>query len=371
MNQTTTKDLAPIPLREKFDLGVLIALHLIGLTIGLISAFFTEKALFGIFEVTIVAVGVASGGYALFALVATSSYCRALTNLRLQLSNINLIVAVHLIGLIGGGYCLLVNFTWQTLLLSILFYLISGLGVTMGYHRLFTHGSFKTYTVVEYLLLTAAASSVQGKESQWVRDHANHHAVDAPGTKAIDPHDINRGFWYAHIFWIFWRREESTALKKSKPARAWQNKHYDWIMIGCGFVLPSAIAGILWGDYLGGLMIGGFLRTVIQWHATWCVNSVAHTIGDNEFYRADGSRNNFIMCILLLLLGEMYHSFHHQFPRDYRNGWRWYNLDSTKWAIWTMERLGLAWDLVRTPKSEILSALEKAKKAKGQNLALL
>ncbi|MEK7072777.1 MAG: acyl-CoA desaturase, partial [Patescibacteria group bacterium] len=150
-------------------------------------------------------------------------------------------------------------------------------------------------------------------------------------------------------------------LENKKSFRL-QDKYYLPLLILFGFILPGVIS-FAWHDFWGGVLIAGFTRVVIEWHITWTINSIAHSFGDNLFKRPDESRNNYLFAALFLALGEMYHSFHHQFPKDYRNGHRKFDFDPSKWLIYLLSKIGWSWDLWITPKSDIERAIENAKQS--------
>ena len=282
---------------------------------------------------------------------------------KLDWGNLTSIPIVHLVGLLGGIYYLgWVHFAWQTLTLAIVLYSFSCLGITAGYHRLFTHQSYKCFKPIEFILLLLGASAVQGSVLKWVSNHVAHHAADK-NKQIEDPHDIHKGFWYAHVGWLGWKtytEDRFIAKLKKKSLAEFQANHYWALMVLTGFVLPGFIA-LAWGDPLGGILVAGFMRVTVQWHITWSINSIAHTFGDNLFHRTDRSKNNWMLAATFFYaFGEMFHSLHHQFPDDYRNGWKWYHVDPTKWAIALMEKLHLAWDLKRYSKEAIQKAIEEA-----------
>jgi stearoyl-CoA desaturase (delta-9 desaturase) len=125
-----------------------------------------------------------------------------------------------------------------------------------------------------------------------------------------------------------------------------------------GFLLPTAIAWS-WGDPLGGLLVAGFLRLLVQYHATFAINSVAHTIGRRPYSTSISARDSFVTAVLTL--GEGYHNYHHRFPGDYRNGILFHHFDPTKWWVWSLSKLGLASDLKRASRAAIRRALEDAR----------
>lgn len=278
--------------------------------------------------------------------------------------NLILIPTIHLFGVGGIAYLIFWHCRWPTLVLAAAWFICCGFSITGGYHRLFTHQSYQCHPVVRWLLLMFGAGSTQGSVMSWVSNHVAHHAADNPRSGVEDPHDIHRGFWYAHFLWLFWEMPPINSryvkhLTKSRLA-VWQHNHYGSMMVFWGYALPALIA-LTWSDPIGGLFVAGFLRTVIQWHVTWCINSVSHYFEENTFNREDQSRTSKVLPYLLIALGEPNHSFHHQFPRDYRNGWKSSHIDPTKWVINLLAQIGLAWNLHQTPETRITAALERAR----------
>ena len=137
------------------------------------------------------------------------------------------------------------------------------------------------------------------------------------------------------------------------PLVTFQHRHYLLLALLFGALVPMAI-GSIWGDPWGALLVAGFLRLCIQWHATFCINSLTHMFGSQPYSRRVSARDSF--WIALLTFGEGYHNFHHRFQADYRNGVRWFHYDPTKWWIWLMARTGLARDLRRVPSERIEQA---------------
>jgi len=135
------------------------------------------------------------------------------------------------------------------------------------------------------------------------------------------------------------------------PIVVWQHRNFVKIMLFMGVVFPTAIAGIFWGDWVGGYVYAGILRICFVQQATFCVNSLAHWLGDQPFDDRNSPRDHVVTA--LVTLGEGYHNFHHEFPSDYRNAIEWYQYDPTKWFIWTMKKLGLAFNLKQFRSNEI------------------
>lgn len=230
---------------------------------------------------------------------------------------------------------------------------ICGLAVTAGYHRLMSHKSYRCAWPVRLLYLLFASGSFEGSALEWCTDHRNHHRyVDTDK----DPYSINKGFWYAHIGWLFKldssKRDYSNVTDLSKdPLIRFQHRFVVPLGILMGFGLPTAIAA-LWGDALGGFIIAGALRMTFNHHTTFAINSICHTFGKKNYTDEQTAVDNWFTA--LLTYGEGYHSFHHKFPVDYRNGIRSYHYDPTKWLIRGLSYLGLASDLKTVKKHRIV-----------------
>jgi stearoyl-CoA desaturase (delta-9 desaturase) len=226
--------------------------------------------------------------------------------------------------------------------------------VTTGYHRLFAHRSYRPVAAVRWFLLVFGAATFQNSALSWSADHRAHHA-DTDG--AGDPHAVVRGAWFAHVGWLFHRRQSSADVTRLTDLWAvrsirLQHRWYAAIAIGVGLVLPAVIAA-QWGDFWGGLLVAGFLRTAIMLQTTFCVNSLAHMLGSRRYDARSSARDSVITA--LVTFGEGYHSFHHRFPFDYRNGARWWQFDPGKWMIWTLGRTGLASKLRTASPASIAS----------------
>jgi stearoyl-CoA desaturase (Delta-9 desaturase) len=244
---------------------------------------------------------------------------------------------------------------WETLALGLLWLVLCSLGITAGYHRLFAHRAYKANAGLRLWLLLFGAAAVQNSALRWVNDHRVHHSrVDRPE----DPYNIKRGFWWAHIGWVLFY-DPTQELKRVRDLQAdglvlWQHRFYVPVAIAVGGLLPGAIAWT-WGDALGGVLVAGFLRLVLQYHFTFATNSVAHTFGRRTYDASTSARDSHLTA--LYTFGEGYHNFHHRFENDYRNGvlpWHW---DPTKWFIFSLSKLGAATDLKRTPPEKIARAL--------------
>ena len=247
------------------------------------------------------------------------------------------------------------GFSWALLGLLVLTYSWSNLSITAGYHRLFAHRAYAAKPWVEWLLLIFGAAAFQGPVLQWCTDHRrHHHKVDTEQ----DPYNIHEGFWYAHLFWMFF--EDTPEYKGNfapdlvkNPRVAWQAKYYVPLATFMSFGVPTLI-GWSFGAPLGGLLIGGVLRQVLSQHSTFFINSLCHYFGGKPYNDEISARDN--MVLAFLTFGEGYHNYHHAFQADYRNGIKWYHWDPTKWFIKLLALAGVADRLKRVQPQEILKA---------------
>ncbi|CAL1709075.1 unnamed protein product [Somion occarium] len=240
---------------------------------------------------------------------------------------------------------------WETAVWSVIYYLITG--ITAGYHRLWAHRSYNAAKPLQYFLAMAGAGAVEGSIKWWSRGHRAHHRYT---DTELDPYNAHRGFFYSHVGWMLLkpRRKPGAAdvsdLSRSGVVR-WQHRWYIYLILGAGFIFPMLVAGLGWGDWRGGLIYAGAARLCFVHHSTFCVNSLAHWLGEAPFDDKHTPRDHLITA--LVTVGEGYHNFHHQFPMDYRNAIKWYQYDPTKWFIWTMHKLGLATHLKVFPDNEV------------------
>jgi len=274
--------------------------------------------------------------------------------LALSWTHIVFLAGAHLAAVFAVVYVCAIHFSWWTLGLGLVWFALCGFAVTGGYHRLFAHRSYTASRLLRAFHLFFGAGAVQNSALKWSADHRRHHSrTDQDG----DPYNIRRGFWWAHIGWIFHvgARSDRDNVKDLRADRLvrFQDRHYVLLVVVAGALLPAGL-GWAWGDPIGALLVAGFLRLVVQWHATFAVNSVAHTIGRQPYSRRSSARDS--CWTALVTLGEGYHNFHHRFQLDYRNGIHWYQFDPTKWFIWGLSRVGIARNLRRTPRTAIWRA---------------
>ncbi|KAJ7262041.1 delta 9-fatty acid desaturase protein [Mycena rebaudengoi] len=242
---------------------------------------------------------------------------------------------------------------WQTALFACFYYGFTGLSITAGYHRLWSHRSYNAGTFLQYVFALGGAGAMQWSIRWWSCKHRAHHRYT--DTK-LDPYNAVDGFWHSHIGWLLFKPRHKagavdiTDLMKSRIVQ-WQHDNYIVLGLLMGLVVPTVIPWLAWGDAQGGYVYAGFLRVSLLHQSTFCVNSVAHWLGDTSYDDKHTPRDHFITA--LLTFGEGYHNFHHQFPMDYRNAIKWYQYDPTKWLIWIFQKLGLASHLRVFPDNEV------------------
>lgn len=271
-----------------------------------------------------------------------------------ELTKINWINTLYLIispviSIIALAYWFYMGwFSWNTAILFLIFASIIELSITAGYHRLFSHRTYKANAFVKLFFLCFGAAALQSSAYLWSLDHRIHHQhVDH---KEKDPYSIKKGFIWAHITWLFYKQDEQLKEVNTPDLDAdklvqWQHKYWVYLAVFFGFILPALIAHFAWNDFFGGLFVVGFFRSVVNHHATFLINSVSHCIGKQTYSDTHSARDNWFTA--LLTFGEGYHNFHHEFPSDYRNGIRFYHYDPSKWLIYGLSLIGWTYDLKR------------------------
>jgi stearoyl-CoA desaturase (Delta-9 desaturase) len=275
---------------------------------------------------------------------------------RVNVLNTVFLLGTLLVALVGTPwYILKVGLGWPETVTFFVIWLFVGLSITAGYHRLFAHKTYQAAWPVRLFLLVFGAGALENSVLNWAADHRVHHAhVDHDR----DPYNITKGFWWAHIGWIFFLPEEPIPKSvvrdlSEDPLVVWQDRYYKFIGIFVALGIPL-IVGLLTGRVLGCLLIGGVLRIVVSHHGTFFINSLCHMVGGQPYSREHSARDSAVMAVLAF--GEGYHNYHHSFPFDYRNGVKVWQFDPAKWMIWTLSRLGLARDLRRAPEAAVLKA---------------
>ena len=233
----------------------------------------------------------------------------------------------------------------------------TGFSITLGYHRLFSHMTFRARLPVRLFTLIFGAAAFENSVLMWASDHRRHHKhVDHDE----DPYDITKGFFHAHIGWMLFKLWpepplDNVADLKKDPLVVWQDRHIHRLAVMVSFILPT-LAGFLWDGWvgaLGGFLIGGVAKVVMLQHCTFLINSACHTLGRQPYSTRCSARDSLFMA--LFTFGEGYHNYHHEFQHDYRNGvkpWQW---DPTKWMIWILSKLRLTSGLRRVPQNTIES----------------
>jgi stearoyl-CoA desaturase (Delta-9 desaturase) len=249
---------------------------------------------------------------------------------------------------------------WNDLVVFTVTYLLFGFGITVGFHRLLTHGSFKTHRWLRLTMAVLGSAAVEGPVIEWVATHRKHHRFsDAEG----DPHSPHvghgsgfrgalRGLFYAHIGWVFRDAEVADENRYAKDLladplmRRVDQMFLAWVVVGLlfPFALGWALTGTLAGG-LTGMLWGGAVRIFVLHHVTFSVNSLCHFFGRQPYETGDHSRN--LAWLALPTMGESWHNNHHAFPTSARHGLRRWEIDGSGAVIWALEKLGLAWDVVR------------------------
>jgi len=250
--------------------------------------------------------------------------------------------------------------SWHDLALFAVMYVLTAAGITVGFHRMLTHRSFRAHKPTEYVFASLGSMAVQGPVIAWVADHRKHHAhTDVEG----DPHSphvghgdgvvgVLRGLWHAHMGWLLSEHGRAEWSKYAPdlcedPGMRLINRRFVTLVV-LGLALPALAGYLITGTLLGaatGLLWGGLVRVFFVHHVTWSVNSVCHFLGSRRFEVDDQSTN--VFWLALPSLGESWHHNHHAFPRSAVHGLRRWELDPSALLIAGMERTGLAWNVIR------------------------
>jgi stearoyl-CoA desaturase (delta-9 desaturase) len=264
------------------------------------------------------------------------------------------------------------GFDYRQVVSGVIFYILTGMSITAGYHRLFSHRAYDAHPIVKLFFLCFGAAAFQNSILKWGSDHRLHHAkVDTEH----DPYNINESFFYAHMGWVMLKENAEIKDKYAKDLYAdklvmWQHKYYLIIATVFGAVIPTLIGGLFFGSYLGGFAVGAMCKIVFLHHCTFFINSLCHYWGSTPYTDSNTAKDSWYMA--LFTFGEGYHNFHHYFQADYRNGIRWFHFDPAKWLIKFLEFFGLAYKLKKTPEAKILNATMQMKMkelAKKKHLA--
>jgi stearoyl-CoA desaturase (delta-9 desaturase) len=274
------------------------------------------------------------------------------------------ILAASVVPLLGvfAAMVLLWNslFGWSDLVALVVMYVICAFGISTGYHRMLAHRSFETHKPIRLGLTVAGAMAGQGPPIIWASHHRRHHRL---ADKDGDPHSphldhepgfvgIMKGLWHAHLGWLFNTDLTSDPMRycpdlvRERAMRRISEKFV--AIVAAGVVLPGLLGFALTGSWvagLTGLVWGGLVRIFLVNHMTYAVNSVGHYFGRRRFSTTDESRN--VAWLAVPSFGEAWHNNHHAFPRSANHGMKWYEVDISAMFIWSLERLHLAWKVIR------------------------
>lgn len=276
-----------------------------------------------------------------------------------------LIITALLTFTVVPAYFYFFGWDWFIFGVFLFYYPATGMSITVGYHRLFSHKAFKAKWPVKLFVLLFGAAAFENSALWWSSEHRKHHKhVDTDD----DPYDITKGFFWAHMGWLMFKLKPSSPMDNVQDLRKdglvmWQDKWVHAIAFFMSFILPTIIGylyAVITGNLspmagaLGGLLIPGVARVVMVQHATFCINSLCHMIGERPYSTSHSARDSWIAAIFTM--GEGYHNYHHEFQWDYRNGVKPWQLDPSKWIIWFLSKFGLTGDLKRVANERILLA---------------
>jgi stearoyl-CoA desaturase (Delta-9 desaturase) len=279
-----------------------------------------------------------------------------------------ILIGVPFIGsILAIRHAFIFGLTWIDISAFLVFYSLVGIGVGLGFHRQFTHQSFHVSEFARFMLGAFGSMAFQGSVLRWVVDHRRHHAHTDDGGDTHSPHrdpwgtEIHglRGFLYSHIGWMF---DSTTSdpivygkdLLSDPLVMALHRTH--WIWPTASLLLPYCYGYVLGGHdaAYSAMLFGGFLRTTVLHNIVWAVNSIGHTLGSEDFVQPNRSKNS--LALALLTFGDGWHNNHHRFPKSAHHGLAEHEIDVNGWLIDKMERLGLAWNVIRIPRERIAAA---------------
>jgi stearoyl-CoA desaturase (delta-9 desaturase) len=270
--------------------------------------------------------------------------------------------AVHVIAVVGVA---LVGFSWKGVALAVALYYVRMFGVTGGYHRYFSHRTYRTSRAFQFVLAVLAQSSIQKGALWWAAHHRDHHKYsDTPK----DPHSYrDYGFWYSHVGWILSTETEETDYSRISdlaryPELRWLNNWHvvPGVALAVGLWLVGGWSALVWGF---------FVSTTLLWHGTFTINSLSHIWGRRRYATTDNSKNNPILAIVTM--GEGWHNNHHYYPRSVRQGFRWWQIDMTYYVLRALAAVGIVWDL-HVPSQKVIDGDVAVKKpARARAVAVI
>jgi stearoyl-CoA desaturase (Delta-9 desaturase) len=259
---------------------------------------------------------------------------------------------------------------WSDLALLIAMYVLTAIGITVGFHRLFTHRSFETNRIVQFVFAILGSMAVQGPMLEWVALHRRHHQYSDDEADPHSPHHqgsglwgVIKGMWHAHLGWMFAPKPAGLHsyvkdLNQNKLLRATSRLFPLWVLVS--LLIPATIGWLITGTPGGawtGFIWGGLVRIFLVHHVTWSINSVCHIWGRQPYRSEDQSRDNALFGILGM--GEGWHNTHHAFPTSARHGLRWWQIDVSYVVIRCLELVGLAWN-VKLPSQAAMTRASRS-----------
>jgi fatty-acid desaturase len=269
---------------------------------------------------------------------------------------------VHLLAAVGVWK---LGFSWTGVALCVASYYLRMFAITAGFHRYFSHRTFRLARVPQFLMAFLGQTAAQKGVLWWASNHRHHHKYSDRPEDVHSP--IQGGFWWSHIGWILSSDHTETDLSRipdlaKYPELRWLNRHE---------FLPTVTYAVALFAAFGwtGLVYGYFLSTVLLWHGTFCINSVMHLVGRRAYATTDDSRNSFTFA--LLTMGEGWHNNHHWAPGSAAQGFRWWEIDPSFYVLWLLERIGIVRGLHRRPRHWQDAALEAARSGRTFSSAQL
>ncbi|MEL7059712.1 MAG: acyl-CoA desaturase [Acidobacteriota bacterium] len=249
--------------------------------------------------------------------------------------------AVHVVAIVG---VFLVPPSWPLVALAVGLYLVRMWAIIVGYHRYFSHRSFKTSRAFQLVMAIVGLAAVQKGPLWWAAHHRHHHRHSDQHGDVHSP--IVRDMLWAHVGWIVSRQYCNTEHQRVRdlmkfPELRWLDRHH--------LVVPLTAGGLLWAIFgFEAFIWGGIVSTVALWHGTFTINSLAHVIGRRRFQTKDNSRNSFVLS--MITLGEGWHNNHHYYPGSARQGFYWWEIDIGYYSLKFLELFGIVWDINEPPK---------------------
>jgi stearoyl-CoA desaturase (delta-9 desaturase) len=238
---------------------------------------------------------------------------------------------------------------WRWVALAAALYAVRMFAITAGYHRYFSHRAYRTSRAFQLVLAVLGATAVQKGPLWWAAHHRDHHRFSDGPDDVHSP--LEQGFWWSHVGWILSRRHDGTKLDRVKdlaryPELVWLDRFHlvPAVALAAGLLAAGGVPALLWGF---------FVSTVVLWHGTFVINSLAHLVGRQRYATADGSRNSLVLA--LVTFGEGWHNNHHFYPSAANQGFFWWELDLSYALLRGLEAVGLVSDL-RTPPRRVLFA---------------